>query len=190
MKKNKVLILSALAMSMVITTSAQIHKDMFGMKSRENVFVQVDGVKKAPAKEAPTLQELLACPEGTVFGGEYSGEKGVWTGTSTADESRNDISTRFYQYFTDCYYKFNGVRFLGVFNYFNLENYAWTYCQDREEINEDGEMIKPIKVKVAFYKDNGEDVFNDDYGQDLYFNEYGKYSYPGVLVYSKDLSSG
>lgn len=168
MKMKKTLILSVLAMAMAMTTSAQVvKKDAWGMKIQEKVFVQMDGTMNSPAKEPPTAQELLACPQGTVFGGEWKEDSGVWSGISTADEGRKDMSTSFYQHFSDCYYKFHGVRFLGLFNYFDEESYNWIYCQERGGINEDGDMTKPIKVKVAFYNDNGEG------------------GHPGDLVYSK-----
>ena len=161
---KKTLMMAALAMSMATTASAQTQSDVMGFKSQQQTLTYFDGVNRASAKA--TAEELLGCPQGTVFGGEYKEEKGAWTGNVSADEGRKDVSTSFYQHFTDCYYKFSGVRVLGIFNYFDSENIRWIYCRERGGIN-DGDMTKPIKMKVAFYNDNGEDGL------------------PGDLVYSK-----
>lgn len=91
----------------------------------------------------------------------------AWSGFCSADEGRKDVATSYYQHFTDCYYTFHGVRFLGMFNYFNREEIEWVPCTERGGIDEKGNMTKPIKVKIAFYNDNGPEGL------------------PGDLIYSK-----
>lgn len=139
---------------MAMTTPAQIHQDKFGMQTKQQMLFSSDSRMMAPAKI--TAEEALGCPEGTVFGGEFKQVDGVWSGVASADEGRKDMASSFYQHFSDCYYKFNGVRFLGFFNYFDEEKVRWIFCSERGGMNEDGDMTKPIKVKVAFYDDNGE----------------------------------
>lgn len=129
--------------------------------------MRFDGLQKSPAKADVTVEDLLGCPDGTVFGGEYKDEPNAWSGFCSADEGRKDVATSYYQHFTDCYYTFHGVRFLGMFNYFNREEIEWVPCTERGGIDEKGNMTKPIKVKIAFYNDNGPEGL------------------PGDLIYSK-----
>lgn len=161
------MLLSVFAMAMAMTTSAQTHQDAAGMMTK-NQIIQCTGNNTNRAMAKTSIDEKLGCPEGTVFGGEHKESMGGWTGYSNADEGRAEIGTCFYQHFTDCYYKFHGVRFLGMFNYYNAEEMRWIYCSDRGGINDKGEMTKPVKFRVGFYKDNGEDGL------------------PGDMVYSKE----
>lgn len=163
---KRTFLLTVLGMAMALTTSAQIKQDAGGMKFLKQTLTYNDGTYKAPAKGEAAIAELLGCPDGTVFGGEYKDEDNVWSGFTTADEGRKDMAASFYQHFSDCYYSFHGVRFLGMFNYFDEENVEWKYCNERGGINEKGEMTKSVKIKVAFYKDDENEL-------------------PGELVYSK-----
>ena len=149
---KRTFLLTVLGMAMALTTSAQIKQDAGGMKFLKQTLTYNDGTYKAPAKGEAAIAELLGCPDGTVFGGEYKDEDNVWSGFTTADEGRKDMAASFYQHFSDCYYSFHGVRFLGMFNYFDEENVEWKYCNERGGINEKGEMTKSVKIKVAFYK--------------------------------------
>lgn len=163
---KRTFLLTVLGMAMALTTSAQIKQDAGGMKFLKQTLTYNDSTYKAPAKGEAAIAELLGCPDGTVFGGEYKDEDNVWSGFTTADEGRKDMAASFYQHFSDCYYSFHGVRFLGMFNYFDEENVEWKYCNERGGINEKGEMTKSVKIKVAFYKDDEDEL-------------------PGELVYSK-----
>lgn len=66
--------------------------------------MRFDGLQKSPAKADVTVEDLLGCPDGTVFGGEYKDEPNAWSGFCSADEGRKDVATSYYQHFTDCYY--------------------------------------------------------------------------------------
>jgi len=92
---------------------------------------------------------LLACPEGTVHAGEYSSEG--WSGFQSSDQGRPGMATKFYQSFSDCYYTVNGVRFLGIFNYWDDVEYNWYGCTSRGGIDEDGYMTEPVRFEVSFY---------------------------------------
>lgn len=144
----------------------------------------------------PSAQELLGCPEGTVFGGEYIQGEGAWSGNACADMARPDIPCKFYQYFSDCYYSFNGLRFVGLFNYWDSQQYNWYNCSERPEPDEDGNMTKPICVEVAFYKVGadgmpGEKVYSKEYdliGENtgvLRGDDYSGYGY--LYAFSVDL---
>ncbi len=77
-------------------------------------------------------------------------------------------ATKFYQSFSGCYQKVNGIRWLGRFLSWDEENYNWLSCADRGGIGEDGEMTESIRFEVAFY-------------------EMGADGYPGKEVYRKEL---
>ena len=76
-------------------------------------------------------------------------------------------ATKFYQSFSGCYQKVNGIRWLGRFLSWDEENYNWLSCADRGGIGEDGEMTESIRFEVAFY-------------------EMGADGYPGKEVYRKE----
>ena len=164
---KKTILLSVLASAMALTTSAQVRQDAAGLQGKSMPLMRFDGLQKSPAKADVTVEDLLGCPDGTVFGGEYKDEPNAWSGFCSADEGRKDVATSYYQHFTDCYYTFHGVRFLGMFNYFNRKEIEWVPCTERGGIDEKGDMTKPIKVRIAFYNDNGPEGL------------------PGDLIYSK-----
>ena len=112
------------------------------------------------------MQQLLACPENTVHGFSYLADGTYSTGTMGADESRDGMSSIFYQQFESNYYKINGVRFYGLFNYYDGSD--WVYCNDRGAVDADGNFTEPIKIRIRFKKnaDNGmpgETVFDKIY---------------------------
>lgn len=83
---KRTFLLTVLGMAMALTTSAQIKQDAGGMKFLKQTLTYNDGTYKAPAKGEAAIAELLGCPDGTVFGGEYKDENNVWSGFTTADE--------------------------------------------------------------------------------------------------------
>ncbi len=133
--------------------SAQTVQNIMGNTTRGRALLQSASLLPLPAKVS--AEELLGCPEGTVFGGEYQEADGLMTGMASSDEGRKDAATSVYQHFSGCFYKFNAIRFLGLFNYYDTET-GWHYCSDRGGIDDNGQMTKPIQFKVAFYED-GED---------------------------------
>lgn len=117
--------------------------------------------------EEETVYSILACKEGSVFGNEYT-EQTVWSGSASADAGRPELGMEYYQHFDDCYYTFNEVSFLGFFNYFDSDAYNWYYCDGRGDINDEGEMTKPVTFTVGVYEE-------DEYG------------YPGKCIMQKDI---
>lgn len=150
---RKRILLSVMSMACGLMASAQTVQNIMGCTARGRALLQSSSLLPLPSKVS--AEDLLGCPEGTVFGGEYQEYDGLMTGTASADEGRKDAATSVYQHFSGCYYKFNAVRFLGLFNYYDAET-GWHYCTERGGIDENGQMTKPIRLKVAFYED-GED---------------------------------
>ena len=114
-----------------------------------------------------TAEELLGCPDSSVLGGEYQ-DDAAFTGFQSSDQGRPDLSTKFYQHFSGNYYKVTGVRFIGQFNYWDAENYGWYYCDDRAGIDSTGEMTKPVRFEISFYKEDkdgmpGECVYTKEF---------------------------
>jgi hypothetical protein len=166
MNFKKIYVISMFISLFGMNLNAQVKADKFGMKYTKEQSMLHNEYNKSKAY-APTAEELLGCPDGTVLGGEYHEGDGVSTGFQSSDQGRTDHSTKFYQHFDECFYKVNGVRFIGLFNYWDTTQYNWFACDSRGEINENGEMTKPVRFEVSFYKD-GED------------------GYPGEKVYSKE----
>lgn len=154
---------------LLMTTSlwSQSKISPFGQATREKLMD--NPINRLNFQEkADDPYELLGCPQGTVFGGEYT-ENAGYSGFACADLGRTDgYATEFYQHFSDCYYTFNGVRFVGLFNYWDNEEYNWLYCNSRGDIDEDGNMNSPIRFIISFFEENEEGL-------------------PGKKVYSKEI---
>lgn len=99
-----------------------------------------------------TAGELLADPEGTVYSGQYIEDQVGYSGFQNSDQGRPDGSMKFMQYYSGCEKTITGVRVVGLFNYFDQEDYDWYHCEDRPGINENYEMTNPVTFEVSFYK--------------------------------------
>lgn len=144
----------------------------------------------APMTRAQTADELLGCPEGTVLGGEFSSEAD-YVGFQSSDQGRPGMPTKFYQSFSECYYTINGVRILGILNYYDGESNDWLTCDGRGGVNAEGEMTEPIRMEVSFYRINadgepGEVVFTKEV--DILGNYLGvQYSGGNIYEFAADL---
>ncbi len=129
--------------------------------------LQRNGVR-APKADETTVDDLLACPEGTVLAGSFSSEAD-YTGSQNSDQGRPGFSTKLYQSFSGCESVITGVRFFGLFSYYDADSdEGWLACFDRGAIDQETkQMTEPIKVEVSFYK-----------------NKDGK---PGDLVYKEEV---
>lgn len=76
--------------------------------------LRVSKIQKAD--DSPTVDELLACPEGSVYSEAFS-SSAAFIGSQCADQGRPDMSCKFYQSFSGCTNVVNGVKFFGIFNY-------------------------------------------------------------------------
>ncbi|MDO4671569.1 MAG: GEVED domain-containing protein [Porphyromonadaceae bacterium] len=154
----KKLLLTALLIAGCITGSAQyVKNDLKGSKSNANTLV-ANGLRS-------DVPEALMCPENSIKSGEFSTEG--FSGFQNSDQGRPGLKTKYYQFFSDNYYKINGVKVFAIFNYFDEENVKWIECNDRGGINEKFEMTKPIRLEVSFYKrgaDNmpGEEIYKEE----------------------------
>lgn len=130
--------------------------DKYGFKvDGKTHLYRVSEGKKVKAFAQETVYDVLSCKEGSVYGNEYT-ENTAWTGSACADAGRPELGMEYYQYFDDCFYTFNEVRFLGFFNYFDEEAYDWIYCHERGEMDEDLNMTKPVTFTIGIYEE-GED---------------------------------
>lgn len=113
------------------------------------------------------MEKALACPEGTVYGSSFKYEDGQLIGSMCADEGRSGLATVFYQSIEDNIYAINGIRFFGVFNYYNREQEGWFYCNERGNIAEDGTMTTPIRMRITFNEENngkpGKEIFSKEF---------------------------
>lgn len=142
-------ILSAMVVMLPLSARSKVNMPV-GQRIKGLSLTRSHGIGKM-IKSNVSAEDILGCPEGTVFGGEYVEGDGVYTGQSTADMGRTDYATKFYQQFSGCYYKFNGVRFVGMFKYWDDEEYNWFSCNSRGDIDENGDMTTPIRFEIGFY---------------------------------------
>lgn len=127
---------------------------------------------KAPAQaneKAVTLDDLLADPEGTVFSGPYIAEEAAFQGFQNSDQGRPGNPSKYYQYYSGCPYSINAVRVIGLFNYWDEEDYEWYMCGDRPGYDDKYNMTKPVTFEVSFYR-------------------VGEDGLPGECVYTKNIS--
>ncbi len=71
-----------------------------------------------------TVDELFACPGNTVLDGPFKSEEVGYQGFQSSDQGRPGMPTKFYQAFHGCYNSVNAVRVIGLFNYFDDEEYT------------------------------------------------------------------
>ena len=119
---------------------------------------------KTAGDDQTATKNLKDCPENTVFGYSYPGEgAGFSSGSTCADEGRNGFSCRFYQSFEGNLFSVNGIRFFGLFNYNTDPNGwgNWLYCNDRGNVDENGNMTTPIRIRITFNKRNEEGLPGD-----------------------------
>ena len=96
--------------------------------------------------DAPTVDELLACPEGSVYSEAFDSDA-AYIGSQCADQGRPEMACKFYQSFSGCANVVNGVKFFGVFNYYDADSEeGWIHCNSRGGINENGDMTEPIPL--------------------------------------------
>ena len=108
------------------------------------------------APQEVTPEELLACPENSVHSGEFDVDAD-YSGFQSSDQGR-PLATKFYQSFSGCYYAVNGIRFMGIFNFYNEED--WVPCER--------DLSQPLRFSVEFYRN--------------------KDGYPGDLVYKEEIA--
>jgi len=168
----------------------------FGVSQEACRLTAKASVNSFSRAEELTPEDILGAPEGTVFGGEFS-DAADYMGYQNSDQGRTDFTTKFYQHFSGNYYTFNQLRFFGLFNYYDAENYNWLFCDERAGINEDRKMTKPIRFEVSFYKEDadgkpGEVIYTQEFdllGEDTGV-EYGDYQSGFQDIYAFDVDLG
>ncbi len=160
MKKALLLTLIATTGIGSLSSYAQTGNE-FGTRSRTELITQDELMRKAPAKEGPTIYDLMACPEGSVFASSYTPDAGFYS-SQCADQDRPGMPIKVYEYFSGNCYLINGIRFYGFFNYYDADSRRWKYCNERGGIDENGVMTKPVKFEISFYKANGEGGYAGD----------------------------
>lgn len=170
MKKLYVLSLAAVMCTTIFAQRSlqmpqQESKNKYGTVVKKTTVkpYRVNGVQRSEDE----VWNLLACKEGSVYGNELT-EDTPWSGFVVADAGRPDMPCEYYMYFDDCFQKFNKVRFLGFFCYWDYDESDWLYCSSRGDMNDKQEMQKPIMFTIGVYEE-GEDGM------------------PGKCVYKKDV---
>lgn len=139
----------------------------FGSRTKGALVTSVSELQsKKVAKAGPTVEDLLGAPEGTVYAGAFV-DDGGYMGFQNSDQGRTDNTTKFFQHFSSCYHTFSGIRFFGLFNYWDAEKYSWMYCDERGGINEQEGMTKPVRFEISLYKEGADGMP----GERVYFKE-------------------
>lgn len=146
----------ALLFCLSITLSGQVHADKKGVtlklrnSNQKELFLRNDDDDDDGGVAAA---KKLACPKGTVKAGEFIANiEGVTAGFQSSDQGRSDMPTKFYQSFSNNYWKVSKLRILADFQSYNEEINFWEECEDRVGIAKDGKTEKPIKLEVSFYQ--------------------------------------
>lgn len=125
----------------------------FGESTQSQKLGFEDDLLKSKSEEGEvTVDDLLADPEGTVFSGPFDSETIASLGFQNSDQGRPGMSTKYYQYYSGCTKSINAVRVLGLFNYFDNQEYEWYYCGERPGYDEDYNMTIPVDFEVSFYR--------------------------------------
>jgi len=170
--------------------------DRFGASSGDLQINRQANMKSFSRADELTPEDLLGAPEGTVFSGSFT-DDAAYIGYQNSDQGRTDYTTKFFQHFSGNYYTFNQLRFFGLFNYWNPEEYRWFFCEERPGIDENGDMTKPVRFEISFYKEAadgnpGELVYSKEF--DLLGKntgvQYGDYSSGFQNFYSYDVNLG
>ena|GEM_PF-72135 len=151
--------LSAMAMLSAGVNNASAYDScssgMSGLSRDSGIKICRDLIK-AP-DSAPTIDDMLAAPEGTVFEGAYSSEDVVFSGNQCSDQGRPESHSKYHQYYSGCYHTITGVRAIGLFSYYGPNpdgsgGKTWIMCGDRPGYDEDYNMTRPVKFEISFYK--------------------------------------
>lgn len=145
-----------LALSLIGAVSLQAAPPMLTAYSGRIIksgksWVSLDySIKRLPMRVS--VDELFACPENTVLDGPFIADKVDYQGFQSSDQGRPGMPTKYYQAFHGCYNSVNAVRVIGMFNYFDDDEYNWYACDSRGGIQDDYTMTEPITFEVSFYR--------------------------------------
>jgi len=144
------------ALSPLLLHAAPLSQSRLAGYKSAGVTQTIEAMRQGPSKV--TVDELFACPENTVLDGPYIEDQIGYSGFQNSDQGRPGMCTRYFQAFHGCYKSVNEIRVIGMFNYFDEEEYEWLACLDRGGINDKYAMTEPVKFEIAFYRqdENGE----------------------------------
>lgn len=166
--KHLYLSLAAAAVALPLCASAPGPLQLAGAKNKEAISCFHNGEWPAKVISRVTVEELFAAPENTVLDGPYIPDQVGYSGFQNSDLGRPGMPTRFYQAFHGCYKSVNSCRVIGMFNFFDDENYDWLPCDSRGGRQEDYTLTEPVTFEVAFYRENEDGT-------------------PGEVVYKKNI---
>lgn len=181
-----------LLMATASSLLAQTKVTPMGMEVKGNNYT----TWQSPRRAAVTPVELLACPDSTVYGGEYTGAQGTWTGHQGADMGRSDYRMKYYQHITGNSYKVSKVRFIGLFNYYDYGARHWFFCDGRGGMDSLRNLHEPVTFEIGFYKENangmpGEEIYRKNFdiiGENTYVQQGSDYEgYGNLYSFTADL---
>ena len=137
--------------------------------------------------ETDEVEAALACPSNTVYGSSWNNDGQNSTGSMCADSGREGKASVFYQSITANLYKVSGIRFYGVFSYWNPDEGQWIYCNERGGADENGICTEPVRMRIGFHK-MGKDLMPTD---TLYMEEFDIIpQHTGVVIGDHDSGDG
>ena len=98
------------------------------------------------------MEKAFTCPEGSVYSSTWVNDGTGLIGNMCADEGRSDMPCVYYQSIEANLYKVNGIRFFGIFKYFDEKEYEWIFCDEKGAIDENGDMTEPVRFRISFHK--------------------------------------
>lgn len=115
-----------------------------------------------------TVDEIFAAPENAVYDGPYIADQVAFSGFQSSDLGRPGNPSKYFQSFDGCPYSISSLRVVGLWNYFDEEDYNWIKCDSRGGMNENYQLTKSERFEVSFYKMDangmpGECIFSKEY---------------------------
>lgn len=96
-----------LVMLFTVNVFGEQHASKFGEKEKVAVVYENNVFLKAEPRNS--VDDALGCPPNTVLSGAFSSDAD-YMGQQSSDMGRADGATKFYQSFSGCYQKVNGIR--------------------------------------------------------------------------------
>ena len=132
----------------------EVVKNQYGQLNFPNTYEIISTNPNATRAEDPydQMEKIMACPEGSVYGSSWKNDGSYSIGAMTTDMSRSDLACVFYQSVDANLYKVDGMRFFGVFKYYDDFSGDWIYCNERGVIDIEGKMTEPVRFQISFHK--------------------------------------
>ena len=156
---------------LTLAISCFLGGNMWGQSTSNEVSVSkptkditVEAVN-SPLRASQDVVDVMACTPDRIVHNRAYDLHDTYTGVSSSDQARTNMTTRVYQSFKDCKYTVDGITFYGNFSHYGYPDPTY-YGQRSSCVDAKGDFIAPLTVEIAFYTDN-----NGFPGDEVYWKE-------------------